>query len=175
MKDIDDSTEHETPITQPEPARGGAGGGTTAVGAGMGGSDDENPISVAQREAKRLGHNFIGTEFVLLGLMSCKTGIVAQAMSGTGVTLNQVRTEVEAIIGRGSGFVAVEIPFTPRAKRALELAWDEARQLGHNYIGSEHVLLGIIREPDSVAARILENLGAEPDSLRQKILTLLSK
>ena len=95
---------------------------------------------LAQEEARRLGHNFVGTEQVLLGLIGEGTGVAAKTLKSMGVNLKDARTEVEKIIGRGSGFVAVEIPFTPRAKRVLELSWDEARQLGHNYIGTEHLL-----------------------------------
>ena len=86
-------------------------------------------------------------------------------MKSMGVNLKDARIEVEKIIGRGSGFVAVEIPFTPRAKRVLELSWDEARQLGHNYIGTEHLLLGLIREGEGVAARVLENLGVDLEGI----------
>ena len=112
-------------------------------------------IMLAQEEARRLGHNFAGTEQVLLGLIGEGTGVAAKTLKSMGVTLKDARAEVEKIIGRGSGFVAVEIPFTPRAKRVLELSWDEARQLGHNYIGTEHLLLGLIREGEGVAARVL--------------------
>ena len=101
-------------------------------------------IMLAQEEARRLGHNFVGTEQILLGLIGEGTGIAAKTLKSMGVNLKDARVEVEKIIGRGSGFVAVEIPFTPRAKRVLELSWDEARQLGHNYIGTEHLLLGLI-------------------------------
>ena len=118
-------------------------------------------IMLAQEEARRLGHNFVGTEQVLLGLIGEGTGIAAKTLKSMGVNLKDARIEVEKIIGRGSGFVAVEIPFTPRAKRVLELSWDEARQLGHNYIGTEHLLLGLIREGEGVAARVLENLGVK--------------
>ncbi len=171
-----ESNQDDVPTTQPEPARGGSGGGKTRIGAGFGGLDDENnPIMLAQREARRLGHNFVGTELVLLGLIGCKRGIAAQAISAMGVTIDQARTEVESIIGHGSGFVAVEIPFTPRAKRTLKLAWDEARQLGHNYIGTEHLLLGLMRERESSAVRVLENLGVQQDVLRQSVLELLRK
>ena len=118
-------------------------------------------IMLAQEEARRLRHNFVGTEQVLLGLIGEGTGVAAKTLKSMGVTLKDARAEVEKIIGRGSGFVAVEIPFTPRAKRVLELSWDEARQLGHNYIGTEHLLLGLIREGEGVAARVLENLGVD--------------
>ncbi|THG13048.1 hypothetical protein TEA_012136 [Camellia sinensis var. sinensis] len=115
-------------------------------------------IMLAQEEARRLGHNFVGTEQILLGLIGEGTGIAAKVLKSMGINLKDARVEVEKIIGRGSGFVAVEIPFTPRAKRVLELSLEEARQLGHNYIGSEHLLLGLLREGEGVAARVLENL-----------------
>ena len=116
---------------------------------------------LAQEEARRLGHNFVGTEQILLGLIGEGTGVAAKVLKSLGVNLKDSRIEVEKIIGRGSGFVAVEIPFTPRAKRVLELSLEEARQLGHNYIGTEHLLLGLIREGEGVAARVLENLGID--------------
>ncbi|KAK6127840.1 hypothetical protein DH2020_038409 [Rehmannia glutinosa] len=122
-------------------------------------------IMLAQEEARRLGHNFVGTEQILLGLIGEGTGIAAKVLKSMGINLKDARVEVEKIIGRGSGFVAVEIPFTPRAKRVLELSLEEARQLGHNYIGSEHLLLGF-REGEGVAARVLENLGADPSNIR---------
>ncbi|KAI7736478.1 hypothetical protein M8C21_012083 [Ambrosia artemisiifolia] len=123
-------------------------------------------IMLAQEEARRLGHNFVGTEQILLGLIGEGTGIAAKVLKSMGISLKDARVEVEKIIGRGSGFVAVEIPFTPRAKRVLELSLEEARQLGHNYIGSEHLLLGLLREGEGVAARVLENLGADPSNIR---------
>ncbi|KAL5192233.1 Chaperone protein ClpC, chloroplastic [Glycine soja] len=123
-------------------------------------------IMLAQEEARRLGHNFVGTEQILLGLIGEGTGIAAKVLKSMGINLKDARVEVEKIIGRGSGFVAVEIPFTPRAKRVLELSLEEARQLGHNYIGSEHLLLGLLREGEGVAARVLENLGADPTNIR---------
>jgi ribulose-5-phosphate 4-epimerase/fuculose-1-phosphate aldolase len=113
-------------------------------------------IMLAQEEARRLGHNFVGTEQILLGLIGEGTGVAAKVLKSMGVNLKDARVEVEKIIGRGSGFVAVEIPFTPRAKRVLELSLEEARQLGHNYIGTEHLLLGLIREGEGVAARVQE-------------------
>jgi ATP-dependent Clp protease ATP-binding subunit ClpC len=116
-------------------------------------------IMLAQEESRRLGHNFVGTEQILLGLIGEGTGLAFKVLNSMGVTLKEARIEVEKIIGRGTGFVAVEIPFTPRAKRVLEFCLDEARQLGHNYIGTEHLLLGLIRENEGVAARVLENLG----------------
>lgn len=132
-------------------------------------------IMLAQEEARRLGHNFVGTEQILLGLIGEGTGIAAKTLKGMGVNLKEARTEVEKIIGRGSGFVAVEIPFTPRAKRVLELSWDEARQLGHNYIGTEHLLLGLIREGEGVAARVLENLGVDLTKVRSNVIRMLGE
>ena len=130
-------------------------------------------IMLAQEEARRLGHNFVGTEQILLGLIGEGTGIAAKTLKSMGVNLKDARVEVEKIIGRGSGFVAVEIPFTPRAKRVLELSWDEARQLGHNYIGTEHLLLGLIREGEGVAARVLENLGVDLNKVRSNVVKML--
>ena len=132
-------------------------------------------IMLAQEEARRLGHNFVGTEQVLLGLIGEGTGVAAKTLKSMGVNLKDARTEVEKIIGRGSGFVAVEIPFTPRAKRVLELSWDEARQLGHNYIGTEHLLLGLIREGEGVAARVLENLGVDLNKIRSNVVKILGE
>eukprot|EP00951_Prasinocladus_malaysianus_P044078 scaffold561493_cov29-Prasinocladus_malaysianus.AAC.1 len=123
-------------------------------------------VMLAQEEARRLGHNFVGTEQILLGLIGESTGIAAKVLKSLGVNLKDARVEVEKIIGRGSGFVAVEIPFTPRAKRVLELSLEEARQLGHNYIGTEHILLGLLREGEGVAARVLETLGADSSKIR---------
>jgi ATP-dependent Clp protease ATP-binding subunit ClpC len=130
-------------------------------------------IMLAQEEARRLGHNFVGTEQILLGLIGEGTGIGPKVLKSMGVNLKDARVEVEKIIGRGSGFVAVEIPFTPRAKRVLELSLEEARQLGHNYIGTEHLLLGLIREGEGVAARVLENLGVDLSKVRSQIIRSL--
>ncbi len=132
-------------------------------------------IMLAQEEARRLGHNFVGTEQILLGLVGEGTGIAAKTLKGMGINLKEARAEVEKIIGRGSGFVAVEIPFTPRAKRVLELSWDEARQLGHNYIGTEHLLLGLIREGEGVAAKVLESLGVDLSKLRSNLIRMLGE
>jgi ATP-dependent Clp protease ATP-binding subunit ClpC len=132
-------------------------------------------IMLAQEESRRLGHNFVGTEQILLGLIGEGTGVGPKALKALGVTLKDARVEVEKIIGRGSGFVAVEIPFTPRAKRVLELSLEEARQLGHNYIGTEHLLLGLIREGEGVASRVLENLGVDSSKLRGQIIRLLGE
>jgi len=132
-------------------------------------------IMLAQEEARRLGHNFVGTEQILLGLIGEGTGVAAKVLKSMGVNLKDARVEVEKIIGRGSGFVAVEIPFTPRAKRVLELSLEEARQLGHNYIGTEHLLLGLIREGEGVAARVLENLGVDLSKVRTQVIRMLGE
>lgn len=201
-------------------------------------------VMLAQEEARRLGHNFVGTEQIMLGLIGEGTGIAAKArpaprrtlgplaarrrrgrirarrvvapgwgfgrlfapsapaggcpslqpsrvrlnvtrlppcaapsqvLKAMGINLKEARTEVEKIIGRGSGFVAVEIPFTPRAKRVLELALEEARQLGHSYIGTEHLLLGLLREGEGVAARVLENLGADGAKVRSQVIRMVGE
>merc|ERR1719502_1327413 len=132
-------------------------------------------VMLAQEEARRLGHNFVGTEQLLLGLIGESTGIAAKVLKSMGITLKDTRSEVEKIIGRGSGFVAVEIPFTPRAKRVLELALEEARHLGHHYIGTEHLLLGLLREGEGVAARVLENLGADATKIRTQVIKMVGE
>ena len=132
-------------------------------------------IMLAQEEARRLGHNFVGTEQILLGLIGEGSGVGPKILKSMGVKLKDARVEVEKIIGRGSGFVAVEIPFTPRAKRCLELSLEEARQLGHNYIGTEHLLLGLIVEGEGVAARVLEELRVNLPKLRTEIIRALGE
>ncbi len=132
-------------------------------------------IMLAQEEARRLGHNFVGTEQVLLGLIGEGTGVAAKTLKSMGITIKDAREQVEKIIGRGSGFVAVEIPFTPRAKKVLELSWDEARQLGHNYIGTEHLLLGLIREGEGIGTKVLENLGVDLNKCRSNVIKLLGE
>merc|ERR1711907_849360 len=132
-------------------------------------------IMLAQEEARRLGHNFVGTEQILLGLIGEGTGIGPKVLKSMGVNLKDARVEVEKIIGRGSGFVAVEIPFTPRAKRVLELSLEEARQLNHNYIGTEHLILGLIREGEGVAARVLENLSLDLSKVRNQTIRSLGE
>lgn len=132
-------------------------------------------IMLAQEEARRLGHNFVGTEQILLGLIGEGTGVAAKTLKALNVTLKVAREKVEEIIGRGSGFVSVEIPFTPRAKRVLELSWDEARQLGHNYIGTEHLLLGLVREGEGVAVRVLENIRVDLSRIRSNVIRMLGE
>ncbi len=132
-------------------------------------------IMLAQEEARRLGHNFVGTEQILLGLIGEGSGVGPKILKSMGIKLKEARIEVEKIIGRGSGFVAVEIPFTPRAKRCLELSLEEARQLGHNYIGTEHLLLGLIVEGEGVAARVLEEMQVDLQRLRSEIIRALGE
>ena len=127
----------------------------------------------AQKEAARLRHNVIGTEHLLLGLVKEGDSIAAKALELLGVDLKKIRNEVEKIIGVGEEMVFGEVPFTPRAKRVLELAWDESRQLSHNYVGTEHILLGLIREGEGVAAQVLKNLGVDLETARKQIFSLL--
>ncbi|QQR58658.1 MAG: hypothetical protein IPG59_03935 [Candidatus Melainabacteria bacterium] len=126
-------------------------------------------IMLAQEESRRMGHNFVGTEQLLLGLIGEGTGIAARVMKKDGVNLKSARVEVEKIIGRGSGFVAVEIPFTPRCKRVLELSWQESRKFHNNFIGTEHLLLGLLEENGGVAIRVLEALMVDLKSLRNAV------
>jgi ATP-dependent Clp protease ATP-binding subunit ClpA len=130
-------------------------------------------VPLAQEEAKRLDHNYIGTEHILLGLIREGEGVGAKALESLGISLDAVRQQVEEIIGRGQQAPAGHIPFTPRAKKVLELSLREALQLGHNYIGTEHILLGLIREGDGVAAQVLIRLGADLNRVRQQVILLL--
>ena len=127
-------------------------------------------IMLSQEEARRLGHNLVGTEQILLGLIGEGTGIAAKVLSEMGVTLAAARTEVEKIIGRGNRFVPAEIPFTPKVKRVFEQAFEEARALGNRYIGPEHLLLGLLREGEGVAGKVLANLGVDAAAVRQAVI-----
>jgi ATP-dependent Clp protease ATP-binding subunit ClpC len=127
-------------------------------------------VMLSQEESRRLGHNFVGTEQILLGLIGENGGVAYKVLRTFGVTLREARTEVERIIGRGSGFVAVEIPFTPRAKRVLEIAIEEARDLGHGYIGTEHILLALLEEEVGVGVRVLQQLGLVISQIRTELL-----
>jgi hypothetical protein len=131
-------------------------------------------VVLAQEEAVRLDHNYIGTEHLLLGLVREESGVAAKALEALEISLEAVRARVEEIIGRGKGTPGGHIPFTPRAKKVLELALREALQLGHNYIGTEHVLLGLVREGEGVAAQVLVQLGADKPRVRQQVIQLLS-
>jgi ATP-dependent Clp protease ATP-binding subunit ClpC len=131
-------------------------------------------IFLAQNESRRLGHNFVGTEQILLGLISEGSGLAAQFLTTVGVNLENAQVEVEKIIGRGKGNLSVEMPFTAKAKRALEQSSTESRQLGHHYIGTEHLLLGILHEQDGVGAKVLQNLGVDLQNLEQRLRTALT-
>ncbi|MBO0848493.1 MAG: NDP-hexose 4-ketoreductase, partial [Pseudonocardia sp.] len=131
-------------------------------------------VVLAQEEARALNHNYIGTEHILLGLIQEGDGVAAKVLESLGVSLEGVRQQVEEIIGHGQEAPSGHIPFTPRGKKVLELSLREALQLGHNYIGSEHILLGLIREGEGVAAQVLVKLGADLDRVRQQVLQSLS-
>ncbi|MGH9022194.1 MAG: Clp protease N-terminal domain-containing protein, partial [Acidimicrobiia bacterium] len=131
-------------------------------------------VVLAQEEARLLNHNYIGTEHILLGLIREGEGVAAKALESLGISLEVVRAQVEEIIGQGSSTPSGHIPFTPRAKKVLELSLREALQLGHNYIGTEHILLGLIREGEGVAAQVLVKLGADLSRVRQQVIQLLS-
>ena len=130
-------------------------------------------VVLAQEEARMLDHNYIGTEHLLLGLIHEGEGVAAKALEAMGISLDAVRQQVEAIIGRGQQAPSGHIPFTPRAKRVLELSLRESGQLGHNYIGTEHILLGLIREGEGVAAQVLMKLGGDLNRVRQMVIQLL--
>lgn len=130
-------------------------------------------VFLSQQEAARLQHSVVGTEHLLLGLIAEGEGVAAKALENLGIHLDRVRSEIERIIGTGDAAPTVEIPFTPRAKRVLELALDEGRQLGHNYVGTEHILLGLIREGEGIAAQVLKNIGADLEKVRSQVLQLL--
>jgi ATP-dependent Clp protease ATP-binding subunit ClpC len=131
-------------------------------------------VVLAQEEARLLNHNYIGTEHILLGLIHEGEGVAAKALESLGISLEAVRQQVEEIIGQGGASPSGHIPFTPRAKKVLELSLREALQLGHNYIGTEHILLGLIREGEGVAAQVLVKLGADLSRVRQQVIQLLS-
>src|SRR5438876_2517310 len=132
-------------------------------------------LTLAQDEAQRFNHNYIGTEHLLLGLVREGEGVAARVLENMNVELSKVRTAVEFIIGRGDRPVVGEVGLTPRAKRVIELAIDEARRLGHNYIGTEHLLLGLVREGEGIAAGVLESLGVNLDKVRHQVIHVLSQ
>jgi ATP-dependent Clp protease ATP-binding subunit ClpA len=131
-------------------------------------------VVLAQEEARLLNHNYIGTEHLLLGLIHEQQGVAAKALESLGLSLEAVRAQVEEIIGQGQRAPTGHIPFTPRAKKVLELSLRESKQLGHNYIGTEHILLGLVREGEGVAAQVLVKLGADLSRVRQQVVQLLS-
>jgi len=130
-------------------------------------------VVLAQEEARMLDHNYIGTEHILLGLIHEGEGVAAEALTSIGIGLDAVRGQVEQIIGKGGAVPTGHIPFTPRAKKVLELALREALQLNHNYIGTEHLLLGLVREGEGVAAQVLQTLGGDLDRVRQAVIRRL--
>jgi ATP-dependent Clp protease ATP-binding subunit ClpC len=130
-------------------------------------------VVLAQEEARHFNHNYIGTEHLLLGLLREDEGVAARALTSLNVTLDEVREQVESIVGYGEEGSGGQAPFTPRSKKVLELALREALQLGHNYIGTEHILLGLVRESEGVAARVLSNLDIDPDKVRREVVRML--
>jgi hypothetical protein len=156
-------------------------GASTVPGPGRGDRFDKftdrarKVLTLAQDEARRFNHNYIGTEHLLLGLVREGEGVAARAFENMNVDLAKVRAAVEFIIGRGDRPITGEVGLTPRAKRIIELAIDEARRLGHNYIGTEHLLLGIIREGEGIAAGVLESLGVNLDKARHEVIRVLSQ
>ena len=130
-------------------------------------------VVLAQEEARAFKHNYIGTEHILLGLLRVEDGLAARVLAMIGVTFDAVRTQVAEIVGEGDEAARGQIPFTPRAKKVLELSLREALAVGHNYIGTEHILLGLVRENDGVAARIMLGLGADSQRVRDEVLAVL--
>src|SRR6185312_7388069 len=131
-------------------------------------------VVLAQEEARMLDHDYIGTEHLLLGLAHEGEGVAAKTLAGMGISLESVRRQVEQIIGQGQQAPSGHIPFTPRAKKVLELSLREALQLGHNHIGTEHLLLGLIREGEGAAAQVLVKLGADLNRVRQRVIEVVS-
>src|SRR5881296_601613 len=132
-------------------------------------------LQLAQEEAQRFNHNYIGTEHLLLGLVREGEGVAAKVLANLGVELNKVRSAVEFIIGRGDRTVTGDIGLTPRAKKVIELSVDEARRLNHHYIGTEHLLLGLVREGEGIAAGVLESLGVSLEKVRQQVMQVVSQ
>src|SRR5437867_4715984 len=131
-------------------------------------------VVLAQDEARALKHNYIGTEHILLGLLREEEGLAARVLESLDITVEEVRAQVARIVGQGDEVTTGQIPFTPRAKKVLELALREALSLGHNYIGTEHILLGLVRENEGVAARILLDFDADAEKIRNEVIRMLS-
>ncbi|MGH2844115.1 MAG: Clp protease N-terminal domain-containing protein, partial [Solirubrobacteraceae bacterium] len=131
-------------------------------------------VVLAQEEARTLKHNYIGTEHILLGLLREEEGLAARVLESLEITVDRVRAQVVRIVGSGEEVTSGQIPFTPRAKKVLELALREALSLGHNYIGTEHILLGLVRENEGVAARILLDFDADSEKIRNEVIRMLS-
>lgn len=132
-------------------------------------------LTLAQEEAQRFNHNYIGTEHLLLGLVREGEGVAAKVLSNLGIDLSKIRSAVDFIIGRGERQVLGEIGLTPRAKKVIELAVDEARRLGHHYVGTEHLLLGLIREGEGIASGVLESLGVNLEKVRSEVIKVLTQ
>ncbi|MGB3329967.1 MAG: Clp protease N-terminal domain-containing protein, partial [Thermomicrobiales bacterium] len=132
-------------------------------------------LTLAQEEAQRFNHNYIGTEHLLLGLVREGDGVAAKVLANMGVQLPKVRSAVEFIIGRGDSMIMGEIGLTPRAKKVIELSVDEARRLNHHYIGTEHLLLGLVREGEGIAAGVLESLGVNLEKVRAQVMQVVSQ
>jgi len=133
-------------------------------------------IIIAQEEAKRLNHDYVGTEHILLGLVAIGEGVAAKVLINLGIDLRKLRTEVEKLVGTGDNVMLLgEIPFTPRAKKVLELAVEEAQSMGHTYVGTEHLLLGLLREEEGIAARVMENLGVRINDVREEVINLMGE
>jgi excisionase family DNA binding protein len=132
-------------------------------------------LSLAQEEAQRFNHNYIGTEHLLLGLVREGDGVAAKVLNNLGVELNKVRSAVDFVIGQGDRVLLGEIGLTPRAKKVIDLAVDEARRLGHHYIGTEHLLLGLVREGEGIAAGVLESLGVNLEKARRETIKILTE
>jgi ATP-dependent Clp protease ATP-binding subunit ClpA len=131
-------------------------------------------VVLAQDEARGLKHNYIGTEHILLGLFRVEEGLAARVLESLGMTVEEVRAQVARIVGQGDEVTAGQIPFTPRAKKVLELSLKEALSLSHNYIGGEHILLGLVRENEGVASRVLLDFGADAETIRDEVMRMLS-
>lgn len=131
-------------------------------------------IMMSQEESRRLGHNFVGTEQILLGLLG-EGGVVADSVREYGINIRTVRIEVERLIGKGTGFVAIEIPFTPRAKKVLEVSIRQSKELNHSYINTEHIFLALLNEADGICAKVLQNLGANIPRIKSYVLNALTE
>ncbi|HEY7415233.1 MAG TPA: Clp protease N-terminal domain-containing protein [Ktedonobacteraceae bacterium] len=131
--------------------------------------------SYAQGEAQRFRHNYIGTEHALLGLIRVEDGVAARVLNALGIELGRIRSDVEFITGRGDRVVLGEVGVTPRMKKVIELSVDEAQRLGHRYIGTEHILLGLVREGEGIAAGVLQHLGVQLEQIREKTLEALKE
>ena len=133
-------------------------------------------ILISQEEAKRLEHDYVGTEHILLGVICLGEGVAAQVLANLGVDLRRVRDEVEKMVGKGGARLPLgEVPFTPRAKKILEYSVEESQHMGHSYVGTEHLLLGLIREEEGIACKVLELLGLKLDIVREEVLNLLGE